>query len=713
MASSIAMSTPSISRSGVTRPALSQLAITHTVRSRSIWHCARDNYSNREKPERSYRRAGNYHRHLQAKCRRRTESHQDWPSTSPAWGWSLGQSRSSFSDFLAGREKSFWETEREQMEQRIASLREHIAKNPFGAIFGRRLDPFFTDSKDGNGFSGFAPSSVKDDPTGTTQSTKAHLQDFNFAKSPQANKGASDMLQYDPISGRMAPKPPRPSDIADAVQPSSASVDCPPGSEVEAKFVSNPTLVEDGQFQPGRVPIRQGSGTKVNSDTLDCPPGSELETLFATDPASYKDTKVPNNRDVSVKPNVNIDCPPGNELESLFISESARSEQPHAETSNVQGLTKQRDADAGLASGVNVECSPGSELEAMFVAKPTSRNEQDRPLNTFDSPPTSQHTDMTVDCPPGNELDAKFAAESGGVGSQTESVSSTGQDVGANIDCAPGSELEAKILSESATCSLEQPSTQKTVECPPGNELEAKFTADPASAEDGQFKPTLAAEAINAKHADVTVDCAPGNELEALFKTDAASSAHLEGREDLGALSASDIRARYTSPSDKRHEVSSSDTLTFDGPEDRVGDFLRHQATANKSEAWSSADYRILAYDSSMSIVKTSEADSFFGMNETVQAHEILARLHNPAKFVPYFEQMQKDGYEIATGGGDILVFRKSSGMSTQSASNTTTTESETVNHTANAEIAKFIRHDSFDTPTSTSPSFTSKVSRQ
>lgn len=631
---------------------------------------------------------GKYRREAQA-SRRKTQSRQDWPPTTPAWGWSLGRSRFSFSDFSSSREKGFWETEREQMEQRIASLKRHIAEDPYGAIFGRRLDPFFTDRKD--------------EPTGATQSTKTHLQDFNFTKSPPPNNSAAcDMLQYDPISGRMAPKPPSPSDGANNVQASSTGIDCPPGSEVETRFVSNPSLVEDGQFQPGGVPIRQGSESQINAQSLDCPPGSELETLFTSDPASYKDARMPCGQETSVKPNVIIACPPGNELESLFISESARTEQPHVETLKVQGSTKHRDVDAGLSSGVNVECAPGNELEALFVAKPSSRDEQASPLNTFDALPASQNADMTVDCPPGNELDAKFAAESAGMGPQTERISQpVARDVGANMDCAPGSELEAKIMSESATRSPEQSATQTTVDCPPGSELEAKFIADPVSTEDGQHQPAMTTETMNAKQANVTVDCAPGSELEALFKTDAASSAPAEGNEDLGALSASDIRARYTSLSDK--------DLDFDGSEDRVGDFLTHHATADKvSEAWSSADYRILTYDTSVSKVTTAEADSFFGMNETVRPHEILARLHSPAKFIPYFEQMQNDGYEIATGGGDILVFRKS-----LNTSNPMAAEMETVNAMAHAKIAKFIRHDSYDLPTSTSPSFTTKVSRQ
>lgn len=594
------------------------------------------------------------------------------------------------------------------MQQRMAHLRKHIAEDPYGAIFGRRLDSFYTDKHDA--WPRFLRSFMNTEPEGQSHSSNVHLQDFNFAKSPQPSKDARDMLQYDPISGRMAPKPPSPSENASTVQAQSAGIDCPPGSEVEAKFASNPSLVEDGQFQPGSTPIQQNSETKANSQSIECPPGSELEALFTTDPASYKNAhvmaKVPHGQEAAVKPNVNVACPPGNELEALFISESARTEQPHAETLKVQGSAKNLDADAGLRSGVNVECAPGSELEAMFISKPATRVDQSRPLDAFNGRADSQQPDMTVDCPPGNELDAKFAAELAGSGPQTAPISpSAVGNTSATIDCAPGSEIEAKILSESQGAQESTP--RQTVDCPPGSELEAKFIADPASAEDSQYQPAMVAEPPTLKKADVTVDCAPGSELEALFISDAASSHARADNEELGALNADDIRARYASMANNYTTFQpKSSPVEFDGTEDRVGDFLKSQATSETSETWSSADYRILAYDASISKISTSEADSFFGTNESTPAHEILSRLHNPAKFVPYFAQMQRDGYEVATGGGDILVFRRSVNTRKNASA---AEQASSVSPMTHAEIAKYVRHDSYDQP---SPS-TIKVSRQ
>jgi hypothetical protein len=181
------------------------------------------------------------------------------------------------------------------------------------------------------------------------------------------------------------------------------------------------------------------------------------------------------------------------------------------------------------------------------------------------------------------------------------------------------------------------------------------------------------------KNANVSVDCMPGDELAAKFLSEAAS----ENAEALTASAISAIRARYTSRESQRELRP----LQFDGSEDRVGDFLaQNEALVQDIEA--AATYRILSYDVTSKQVTTSEADSFFGSGESRTPNQVLSRLHDPSKFTPYLEQLQKDGYEIATGGGDILVLRKfeSSMSGAQDSAELAA---------ANAEIAKHIRHDS------------------
>lgn len=69
--------------------------------------------------------------------------------------------------------------------------------------------------------------------------------------------------------------------------------------------------------------------------------------------------------------------------------------------------------------------------------------------------------------------------------------------------------------------------------------------------------------------------------------------------------------------------------------------------------------YRVLAYDLSTRQVTTAETTSSQYAKESVHPADVLPCLNNPAKFLPHFATMRRDGYEIVSGGGDVLVFKK------------------------------------------------------
>ncbi|KAI9745800.1 MAG: hypothetical protein M1818_000481 [Claussenomyces sp. TS43310] len=70
--------------------------------------------------------------------------------------------------------------------------------------------------------------------------------------------------------------------------------------------------------------------------------------------------------------------------------------------------------------------------------------------------------------------------------------------------------------------------------------------------------------------------------------------------------------------------------------------------------------YKILAYDSTMQEIKTAETTSIVpDTTSALTPAEVLLRLSNPAKFFPHFQRLQDQGYEIVSGSGDVLVFRK------------------------------------------------------
>ncbi|KAL2004057.1 hypothetical protein VTN02DRAFT_562 [Thermoascus thermophilus] len=72
------------------------------------------------------------------------------------------------------------------------------------------------------------------------------------------------------------------------------------------------------------------------------------------------------------------------------------------------------------------------------------------------------------------------------------------------------------------------------------------------------------------------------------------------------------------------------------------------------------AIYRILAYDSSTLQVTSAEThSSVYSIEDPLTPSKVLPLLNHPSKFLPYFAGMQADGYEIVSGGGDIIVFKK------------------------------------------------------
>jgi hypothetical protein len=82
--------------------------------------------------------------------------------------------------------------------------------------------------------------------------------------------------------------------------------------------------------------------------------------------------------------------------------------------------------------------------------------------------------------------------------------------------------------------------------------------------------------------------------------------------------------------------------------------------TKTTSEEQDPTMYKILAYDPTMQSISTAETTSIVSDTEpALTPADVLLRLSNPAKFFPHFEPLQAQGYEIVSGSGDVLVFRK------------------------------------------------------
>ncbi|ORY64867.1 uncharacterized protein BCR38DRAFT_408631 [Pseudomassariella vexata] len=90
--------------------------------------------------------------------------------------------------------------------------------------------------------------------------------------------------------------------------------------------------------------------------------------------------------------------------------------------------------------------------------------------------------------------------------------------------------------------------------------------------------------------------------------------------------------------------AAASDTATADTP-------------AGKEEP---TIYKILAYDPTMQNINIAETTSVVpDQASPLSPTEVLLRLSNPTKFFPHFAPLQAEGFEIVSGSGDVLVFRK------------------------------------------------------
>ncbi|PTB64890.1 hypothetical protein BBK36DRAFT_1122956 [Trichoderma citrinoviride] len=70
--------------------------------------------------------------------------------------------------------------------------------------------------------------------------------------------------------------------------------------------------------------------------------------------------------------------------------------------------------------------------------------------------------------------------------------------------------------------------------------------------------------------------------------------------------------------------------------------------------------YKILAYDASTQSVSVAETTSDDAdASAPPKLTDVLLQLSHAAKFLPYFKPLQEQGYDIVSGGGDVLIFRK------------------------------------------------------
>lgn len=70
--------------------------------------------------------------------------------------------------------------------------------------------------------------------------------------------------------------------------------------------------------------------------------------------------------------------------------------------------------------------------------------------------------------------------------------------------------------------------------------------------------------------------------------------------------------------------------------------------------------YKVLAYDSGNDMFSTATTSSNFTSHESpISIQDALSQLYQPARFVPHFAELQKEGYQVIFGTKDLLLFKK------------------------------------------------------
>jgi hypothetical protein len=115
--------------------------------------------------------------------------------------------------------------------------------------------------------------------------------------------------------------------------------------------------------------------------------------------------------------------------------------------------------------------------------------------------------------------------------------------------------------------------------------------------------------------------------------------------------------------------VPKPEPLRIEPALDRSTEKQPSEATIKPAESLSSpnytSEYIVLAYNSSSNSVTASPLDSSMssaqesGLKTSVP--QILASLNHTAKFLSHFASLSSQGYEVVSGGGDVLLFKKRS----------------------------------------------------
>ncbi|PGH15070.1 hypothetical protein AJ80_05695 [Polytolypa hystricis UAMH7299] len=619
---------------------------------RQFQHLSRDCRAWGWRPSRSYRRGRNVR--------------DDWPQSTSSW-----ESR-------ASEMAKEHEAERKRVEAEFESLKRTIDADPYGAIFGRRLQPFPFGLKEGS-WSSFYRSLLGSTMAGSSQQEAQFTADggagraknvkTEFQGSGISRRVNETTFEFDPISGRMVPK---------EIYPAERAADSAPSKRASTSNASQTTesstiILGEPQSPKSADPIKAEEGGKR------VPITEELdESPKASKPANSEESTswVPEEEEPGPQSN---DIPlSGCEIESMThlrtnasqrdpvykpkddtTSKLERYEQSAAERSSKttsSSITKRpaeiaqsRQAQPitpNTADSEDLDVLRASDIRASYAHRRTKYDIEQEKIQSrqdleraFDS----EHSELEVDV---NELRARSLdnapppKETGiGDANKRPDISST-QDALSSISMNLEDHDKAYKMADEAETTKRLNESTRNIE----QDLE-KIYEDTF----GEHQQKLREEAKQ--------DQSPVP-WDAFQRPDNATGVPIS-RENIERME------RHIKSMENMNTTMGS--LAFEvltAVRDRSGfPWPKHPFLEEDRDPKSLVTYyRILAYDPGTMLVRDAQISSVYEDPVTSRnPAEILSRLKNPSKFLEHFPSLEANGYEMVAGGGDILVFKKTS----------------------------------------------------
>lgn len=567
----------------------------------------------------------------------------------PWRSWSL-RSRSGWAGFDKAGTKDFFEAERLRARQRMEEVKREVERDPYGVLFGRygsyssamgmgmglwgKRENTFTDlcrslfgfEKSG-GDTKNVNAKVKD--ADTTARVKSERSESNAGgarakDAPSAKDNVAPVfeasqpqgfvetkasgLEFDPISGRMVPKPAASATTGESGAPSKDGTLNVPDSE------SN---LEDDRLGFLSPTKSSGEATAVTSDP-------DIDGVQHKEP-EQRANEVARPEDHGV----NYD-------HTLWPS--------HEAPSTAKRTAIYEPEQGGIGSNWNHGLNaPYPSRETPSIAKSTAIDEAPTEITSAVSAPKNE--DVSLQQP----------------GAENSSLADTQQPKSLTPDAQPN---EGRKMKGFFYVDKKEPEKLKIQDSPQQSE---PFLV-PENEELNLLRASDIRASYPSKELDIKSDAqskkVDGTLEEVTPDENSVTESKPEPQDALGSVDERSTKAaNYTGTQSSLQETEapqSTQPQVQDEPQDSTKIIDHTPETHSPIKSASPATYRVLAYDPSIMQVTTADTDSSLApSDEILRPSDVLSRLSNPAKFLPYFEEMRKEGYEIVSGGGDILVFKK------------------------------------------------------